>query len=326
MRRKPTASTGGGLIVRRLLLVIAVGVLGALFVAPSANAAVGIQKWESLTCNENADLPAPLPGKFGSKEEVHPESAMPEPAGQCKGSTSEKLFTQAGGHPNYGITDFKIDTYPSFFGLGGFPTSFLKDITVDTPEGLSVNPEALPQCEVAQLEETGECPFETLVGVNYLTVAAQSPSGSPPKCTAPVANECLQLRIALPVYNMVPFQGVPSMVAFPTEAGPTFIVGSLSPVDQHVTFTISDIHPPSSTSPPIIESRLVFFSAQETNLNPFADGTYLTMPSNCAGGQVSVLHLDTQGEPYEEEEASSTEASYTTPTGATGCENVPFKP
>ena len=119
-----------------------------------------------------------------------------------------------------------------------------------------------------------------------------------------VANECLQLRIALPVYNMVPFQGVPSMVAFPTEAGPTFIVGSLSPVDQHVTFTISDIHPPSSTSPPIIESRLVFFSAQETNLNPFADGTYLTMRlSNCAGGQVSVLHLDTQGEPYEEEEA-----------------------
>lgn len=310
---------------RRLSLVVAIAALGSVFIAPAAHAAVGIQKWESLTCNENADLPAPLPAEFGIPEEGT-EGTLPEPAEQCTGETSEKLFTQAGGHPNYGITDFKIDTYPSFFGLGGFPTSFLKDIVVDTPEGLSVNPEALPQCEVAQLE-ANSCPPTSLVGVNYLTVAAETPSGSPPACTGSgVPGECKQDRVALPVYNLVPFQGVPSMVGFLTQSGPTFVVGSLSPVDQHVTFTISDIHPPSPTSPPIIESRLVFFSAKETNLNPFADGTYLTMPSNCAGGQVSVLHLDTQGEPYEEEEASSTEASYTTPTGATGCENVPFKP
>ena len=134
MRRKPTAfSTGGGLIVRRLLLVIAVGVLGALFVAPkrqrrSGDSEMGIVDLE----RKRRPASALCRLKFGSKEEVHPESAMPEPAGQCKGSTSEKLFTQAGGHPNYGITDFKIDTYPSFFGLGGFPTSFLKDITVET--------------------------------------------------------------------------------------------------------------------------------------------------------------------------------------------------
>jgi len=312
--------------VRRLLLVIAVGAVGALFVASTANAAVGVQRWESLTCKSNEDLPAPLPAKFGEAgTEVGYESSVPkltEPPGQCKGATPEKLFTQAGGHPNYGITDFKIDTYPSLFGVGGFPTTFLKDIVVDTPEGLSVNPEALRQCAVGQLVKQ-ECPPASLVGVNYLTVAAQSPSEK--KCLP--AGECLQARVALPVYNLVPFQGVPSMVGFLTKGGPTFIVGSLSPVDQHVTFTISDIHPPSEASPPIIESRLVFFSAKETNvLNPAADGTYLTMPSNCAGGQVSTLHLDTQGPPYEEAEASSTEASYTTPSGATGCGNVPFNP
>src|SRR6202000_148305 len=110
------------------------------------------------------------------------------------------------------------------------------------------------------------------------------------KCTSPpspIAEECLQARVALPVYNLVPFQGVPSMVGFLTEGGPPFIVGSLSPVDQHVTFTISDIHPPSATSPPIIGSRLVFFGAKEENplaeANPLNNGTYLTMPSNCAG-------------------------------------------
>jgi hypothetical protein len=322
--------------VRRLLLVIAVGVLGAAFVASTANAAVGVQKWESLTCKSNEDLPAPLPEKFGPEnKELGTEAAtvppgLPVPPGQCKGSSPETLYTQAGGHPNYGITDFKIDTYPKILGPGGFPTTFLKDIVVNTPEGLSVNPEALSQCEVAQLVKQA-CPPASLVGVNYLTVAAQAPEGSPPACSAPVANECFQARIALPVYNLVPFQGVPSMVGFLTKAGPTFVVGSLSPVDQHVTFTISGIHPPNPAepeeAPPIIESRLIFFSAKETNvLNPAADGTYLTMPSNCAGGQVSKLNLDTQGPPYEEAEASSTEASYTTPSGATGCANVPFNP
>ncbi len=318
--------------MRRLLLLIAVGALGALFVASSANAAVGIQKWESLTCSSNEDFPAPLPAKFGDKTEVHTEATMPVPPGQCKGSAPGTLFTQAGGHPLYGVTDFKIDTFPALFGLGGFPTSFLKDIVVNTPEGLSVNPEALPQCNTEEFEKTLKCPDQTLVGVNYLTLAAQNPNAEN-RCTAapaPAPGECAQIRVALPVYNMVPFQGVPSMVAFPTETGPTFIVGSLSPVDQHVTFTISDIHAPSEKSPPIIESRLVFFSAKSGNplaeANPLNNGTYLTMPSNCAGGQVSTINLDTQGNFPPETEPSSTEASYTTPSGATGCANVPFNP
>ncbi|MBS1843949.1 MAG: hypothetical protein JST53_05955, partial [Actinobacteria bacterium] len=317
---------------RLLMLAMAIGALGALFVASSANAAVGIKKWESLTCSSNEDFPAPLPAKFGKKEEIATEATMPVPPGQCKGAATGTLFTQAAGHPLYGVTDFKIDTYPALFGLGGFPTSFLKDIVVNTPEGLSVNPEALPQCDTEVFKKTLECPPQTLVGVNYLTLAAQTPNPQN-RCTPeppPAPGECAQIRVALPVYNMVPFEGVPSMVAFPTETGPTFIVGSLSPVDQHVTFTISDIHAPSEKSPPIIESRLVFFSSKAGNplaeANPLNDGTYLTMPSNCAGGQVSTIYLDTQGNVPPETEPSSTEASYTTPTGATGCDQVPFNP
>ena len=310
---------------RLLLLLVAVGVLGAAFMASTASAAVGVQRWESLTCKSNEDKPAPLPEKFGEVgQEPGIEKSLLPPAGQCDNSTLEKLFTQAGGHPNFGITDFKIDTYPSLFPVSGFPTSFLKDIVVDTPEGLSVNPEALPQCEVSQLVQQA-CPPSSLVGVNYLTVAAETPQAEKCEEKTPVAGECLQVRVALPVYNLVPIKGSPSMVGFLTKGGPTLVVGSLSPVDQHVTFTISEIHPPSEASPPIIESRLVFFSAKEGNLNPAADGTYLTMPSNCAGGQVSELHLDTQGPPFEAAQ-STTSAKYTTPLGATGCANVPFNP
>ncbi|HEV7614662.1 MAG TPA: hypothetical protein VGO36_00355 [Solirubrobacterales bacterium] len=252
---------------------------------------------------------------------------LPQSPDQCTGSTPSKFYTQAAGHPPFGITDFTLNTFAPATGIGGFPEGFVKDIIVDTPEGLSVNPQALPECEVKQLE-TASCPPTSLVGINYLTVAAGAPNPGTGKCEKEikpgeiiVLPACPQARVALPVYNLVPFNEVPSMVGFLTESGPTFIVGSLSPVDQHVTFTISDIHPPSATSPPIVGSRLVFFGDTEGNPNPATNGTYLTMPSECAGGQTSKLRVDQQAAP-----GKFVEASYTTSVGATGCDKVPFKP
>jgi hypothetical protein len=301
------------MLKRVLVLTVVASALG-LFAAAGAQGAVSVKKWESLTCAQNKDIPTTL-GPLGT--EVGYEKAAPTltpPPEQCTDATTGKHFSQAAGHPNFGITDFRLTTAPHPpTEIGGFPTAFLKEIVVETPEGLSVNPEALPQCAVKTFEE-GKCSSASMVGVNYLTVAAQSPVSS---VCAP-AGECLQARVALPVYNLVPFEEAPSMVGFLTESGPTFIVGSLSPVDQHVIFTISHIHPPSPTSPPIIESRLVFNGVA-------GDGTYLTMPSNCAGGQTSLLHLRSQGPPFEAEETTTT-ASYTTPSGATGCELVPFEP
>jgi hypothetical protein len=296
--------------------------LGAIFVAPSAHAAFGIEKWESLTCKENVNTPGPA--EFGV-----PEFPITPQTEQC--TETSDLFTQAAGHPNFGVTDFTLNTFPNSTGIGGFPEGFVKDIVVDTPEGLSVNPEALPKCSLEELASPTHCPATTIVGVNYLTIAVTSPVGEPPKCELPpgaVLPACPQARVAVPVYNMVPFEHVPSMVAFLTETGPTFIVGSLSPVDQHVTFTISDVHVPQAgppKSPPIIGSRLTFFGGKEHNLNPLANGTYLTMPSNCAGPQVSKLTVDSYGPPFAAE-STTDQRSYPTPTGATGCDKVPFKP
>ena len=300
-------------MVRRFLLLAAVIGLGAAFVAPAAHAAFGIEKWESITCKENEDTPA-----IGGKLEGAPFPA--QAPNQCKGATTpEKLFTQAAGHPNFGITDFTLNTF-SVPGAGGFPEGFVNKIVVDTPEGLSVNPEAVPQCPIAEIKTPPfTCKPETIVGVNYLTVAKEGPP-----CTMNGGN-CTQVRAAVPVYNVEPFNEVPSMVGFPTEEGPTFIVGSLSPVDQHVTFTISDIHPPGTAehpkAPPIVGSRLVFFGNKGLG-GP--GGAYLTMPSNCAGPQESTLTVTSN---QTETEASTTASkTYATPTGATGCDKVPFQP
>ena len=96
---------------RLFLLLAAVGILGAAFLAPGANAAVGIQKWESLTCKSNEDLPAiTKPEDFG-KPEIKYEKEMTEPAGQCKGENLESLFTQAAGLANANRQG--LPSYPS---------------------------------------------------------------------------------------------------------------------------------------------------------------------------------------------------------------------
>ncbi len=298
-----------------LALISAFAVLA--FGASSAQAAFGIANWEALTCDENADTPL-IPGAPGKIEGPFP---LPKDPGQCtKAETpvsEARWYTQSAGHPPFGITDFTLNTLPAP-GTEGFPDGFVQEIVVDTPEGLGVNPEATTsKCTVAELsaEPAPTCLPTSIVGFNYLTVASQAPPCVEP---GPIPVPCENTRAKLPVYNLVPFDGVPSMVGFPTSAlgEPTIIVGDLDPKDQHVRFTISDIHAPDGTEahPPIVGSRLVFEGNKGA---PFGNGTYLTMPSNCAGGQTSTLHVKAHGG------AEDTE-SFTTKVGADECETAPF--
>ena len=91
-------------MARRLVLLVAVMGLGALFFAPGAHAAFGIEKWESLTCKENSDTP-----KVGEAPIIG-EPPLAKDPGQCTAGTESKFFTQAAGHPNFGITDFTLPT------------------------------------------------------------------------------------------------------------------------------------------------------------------------------------------------------------------------
>lgn len=272
-----------------LLALIAAFVVLAVG-ASSAQAAFGIENWEVVTCKENADTPA-LGGKIeGTPTEVEESKS----AGQCTAATPPKWYKQAGGHPPFAITDFTLNN------LGGFPEGFVKDIIVDVPEGLGVNPEAYPACPLAQAEAAiTTCPLTTLVGTNYLTVVT---SVSPLK----------QARAAAPVFNIEPFDGHPSMVGFPDSTGSAvFIVGSLDPVDQHVIFTISNLHAPDATHPPIVGSRLVFLGV---NNPPFSsgNGTYLTNPSVCGAPETAGLTVNSH-------EGASDAASFTAPFTGEGC-------
>lgn len=256
------------------LLVCAAAALSA----PTAFGAFGIKKWEAGTCT--------TPG--------------------CTAAEPKEFYTQAGGHPPYGITDFRLNTSGS-----GAPEGHVEEARVDIPTGLSVDPLATPQCKLSELEGAG-CPADTKVGKVELT--------------AHVGLEILGLKPGITieppepgseatVYNMEPPPGHPLEAAFKVSIFETVvhIVGGIDTTgDYHEFFTISNI----PKNPELIESRLIF---EGTALGPGGTSPFITMPSTCLGPQTTDLKVRS----YEGQEE---DGSFTTPVGASGCEKVPFAP
>ncbi|HST54788.1 MAG TPA: hypothetical protein VLJ42_02695 [Solirubrobacteraceae bacterium] len=225
-------------------------------------------------------------------------------AGTCVSNTPKctyssppaQFYTQAAGHPQFGITDFAFKTTGGL--LGGAPDGNVKDVRVDLPPGLSTNPEALPKCAEAQLAGSG-CPANTQVGTEELTGYA-----------------IVGATLSFPIYNMVPPAGRPAEFGIRVQIpllvdAEVYLVGGISwNSDYHEYFTISDI--PNSVG--LIESRLIFNGQA-------GDGTFLTMPSTCSGPQTTTLQVDSYQSPgqFQTYQAS-------TPVGADGCGSVPFHP
>ncbi|HEY2716465.1 MAG TPA: hypothetical protein VGI73_09640, partial [Solirubrobacterales bacterium] len=169
--------------VRRLGIAGVVCVIAAalgLTLAPGASA-FGVTKWEAGTCRSGV--------------------------GECTyGSDSSRFFTQAAGHPEEGLTDFEFAT-SSFLGLPlGLPEGAVKNVRVDLPEGLNVDPQAVPQCPKATFEANpAQCEaMGSKVGISEVT--AVSLGGLVPiGLTGPLSPA---------VYNLEPDPGHPALFGF----------------------------------------------------------------------------------------------------------------
>jgi hypothetical protein len=255
-------------LTRRIWLggLAAAAVAAAMLLPAPAWAGFGIKRWEAGTCTS---------------------------AG-CTKTTPNEFYTQAAGHPRFGITDFELNTNPTT----GAPEGKIKELRVDIPPGLSVNPFATPQCTPTQLTSAIGCPSDTQVGearlkVHFLAV--------------------IPAEITAPVYNMEPPPGTPLEAAFTPAPGEfVHIVGGIDwSGDYHEFFTIQKI--PNGIAE-LVESRLIFFGEKELG----GELPFITMPSSCLGPQTSHLKVAS----YEGGEDSS---SFTTPVGVSGCDKVPFK-
>jgi hypothetical protein len=293
-----------------LLGALASVAMFATALAPAAQASFGVEKWEAGTCKVSTCADG--------------------------GSTSD-FYTQAAGHPNFGITDFAFRYTKETNILAEevrAPVGHVHTARVDLPPGLAVDPEAVAQCPQAQIERL-ECPESTQVGIDEAQGTAELALGIRKTVTEPFN-----------VYNLVRKPGQPARFGVEVKSSTLELAEGISGTklqsaiyleggiswykeaetaessgvatgDYHEFFTIPNI----PTQPELVESRLIFWGIPHEHNAAAPNKTFLTMPSTCSGPQTTILHVDSY-----EEEGHFLKYENPTPVGATGCSSLAFNP
>jgi hypothetical protein len=288
------------------LLTVCAFVLG-----PAAAQGFSLSKWEAGTCSDATCTDAGAPSKF---------------------------YTQAAGHPGYGITDFAFSYTEAGLLKAKEPQGNVRDVRVDLPVGLAINPEATStKCTEAELNEF-KCPAASQVGVDKAIGTAELLLGQ--KTT---------VEEEFPVYNME--RKVAEPARFAVEVTSTTLEGGelatghhlrshlyleggiswhhedetnetsgVASGDYHEFFKIQGI----ATEPEIVESRLIFWGVpQEHQTSTAGQGptAFITLPSTCSSNPVTILHVDSYESP-----GQFLRAADPTPVKATGCGSLQFSP
>ena len=238
----------------------------------------------------------------------------------CSVETPGQFFTHAAGHPPVGFTQFIVKH--TTMALLESPVGNIRDLRVDLPVGLSVNPQATAQCPLATFEaNASSCPLASAVGESKATAALAGVVAPPLPAT---------------VYNLEPSPGEPALFGFSLLNNDVYLKAEIDTNgayrewkgDYHEYFTIEA---PKSPIGEILKDRLVF-NGQAGN------GTFLTTPSTCHNPEAApfehiystYLRADGYEEPYAEQAFPANSAFIESPlppkTMPTGCQEVPFKP
>jgi hypothetical protein len=284
---------------------------------------------------------------------------------KCSSETPEQFFTQAGGHPPIGFTQYIIRHKTVVPGVvepieekeGEVPpykSRTIKTLRVDLPPGLTVNPQASEKCSKAAFEtkvetEPGKfvqvpnCPKGSIVGREEVTLVVNTENAVPnplepgkflPKGFVIAPDPAKGTKV--PVYNIEPDEGEPARFGFVIAFSKVVYLETevAWENDFHESFTIPlpEPSPPFST----LKSRLVNFGQEAGNVEGAGkgNGTYITTPTTCFDPNAFPTLYSTwfRAHSYGEENptfpAGSTPWEAKLPPGITptGCEKVPFDP
>jgi hypothetical protein len=257
------AAFGDAWITFRRFSVICVGValvLGAVPAAADANT-------EEIIAPSDPHSPTIESGWQAGTCKQEP-AATAEPAEFCnvESDPAEFFFEEAAGHPNFGFTQFIVKH--TTLGPLKTPVGELKDVRVDLPVGLSVNPGAAKICTQAQFDAEA-CPATSEVGESQVTVSIAG------LVVKPIAGVT-----AVPVYDVEPVQGKAARFGFKLAGNDVFLEGDIAYVgDYHEGFSIAvpaAIPIEGLGTGAVLKNRLVFNGRA-------GDGTFLTTPSTCLG-------------------------------------------
>jgi hypothetical protein len=300
MRFLPRITPAGGLA--GVLLACALSALAA----SSAFGWAPPAKWEAGTCN-------------GTQLEVK----------NCEYTSPPSVFyTQAAGHPSWGLTGFEVAHTGS--GESRRPEETLKRIRVDVPPGLAADPQALPTCSRAEFSANA-CGSLTKAGFVELEAFVGAPVEKVLTLEGNVYN--LQQEAGLPLLFGIEVKGVPPLV----ENTQLLLEGHVSYAkeaaleargvpsgDFHEWFQIDNIPPEVSVKLgplPLAKAKLQTLKSKLFFNGHAGHGNFLTLPSECGPPSKSTSYIELEDEQHEVASAPTVP-----PVGVDGCKNVPFNP
>ena len=280
--KRPLRASTSARLVRALPISLLMGALAAAYVPAGAHA-FAVSKWEAGTCRE---------------------------VGCSDGGPSSAFYTQAAGHPDFGITDFEF-AHREVAPLDQQPEGKVKDVRVDLPQGLAVNPEATEKCTEQQLDAF-ECPAASQVGEDEATGTASvlellhlsatvtehfpvydmvRRPGQPARFGVEIKSKTLELLAALG-HDLEGHIYLEGGISWQREA-PTSEDSGVESGDYHEFFKIEDI----PQQPEIVESRLIFWGVPQEHTHLGAPAAFITLPSTCSSRPVTTLHVDSYEDP-----------------------------
>jgi hypothetical protein len=237
----------------------------------------------------------------------------------CSVDTPPLFYEQAAGHPQDGFTQFIVKHTTTKVGPVTLeePVGDIRNVRVDLPAGLSVNPQATPQCPQATFESNAAlCPAGSNVGTSLATAALAG---------------VVSPQLPATVYNIVP-PGPPN--AEPARFGFNLLgnnvylkAGVAWEGNYHEFFTIEA---PTSPVGHVLKNRLTFEGRA-------GNGTFITTPTTCfdwtqpqyKSVYSTFLRADGLGEfedPSFPNGSPFIESELPPNTSPKECESIPFKP
>jgi len=291
-----------------MLGALASAAMFATALAPAAQAAgFGVAKFEAGTCNGNET-------EVKSCEYTSPSSAF---------------YTQAAGHPPWGLTG--VEVAHTGTGSSRVPTGEpLKRLRVDVPPGLAADPQTLETCTREQFnKEPKGCPPGSEAGFVELEAVVKVlgvPVLAPP-LTGKVYN--LDQEAKLPLLFGIAVEGASPIVSavhlileghVSYAKEPALEARGIPSGDFHEYFEINNIPPEvevlGGVKSPLetLKSKL-FFNGHAGN------GNFLTLPSGCGAPSISTSYVEVESDSGEKGSTPTVP-----PVGIEGCSHVPFEP
>jgi hypothetical protein len=303
-----------------LLVLLAASVAQASItsdiIEPQHDPATAADGWQSGSCTADQTNPPP--------------PATPKP---CSPETPELFFKQAGGHPPSAFTLFVVrhpepkELVPGkFFSI---PEAFIKDIRVELPVGLSINPESLPRCPLTKFNPPygEECELMgSTVGTENLTLSLLKDPTTGNPLPGLLLDPSKATGTQVPNYNLEPNFGEPALFGFIAgKAQRVFFETDVAwDTDYHASFIIKDIHDAAESGSATVISRLV------NNGRAGADETFISNPTTCLSKDhyVTLFGIDSHEtpDPAGPPKLPNSGRLASDPESPTGCENVPFDP